>query len=113
MINLVAVPVLSTAFLFIVVTITLYINVFRGSIRVKDHLFWMWLLGLVTFLSSILSYIMSVIKVFELIEQAGDISASMVSMGIRESLLYIKAGLIVFVVSFLFWGIAKTIVARR
>ncbi|GEM_PF-5218914 len=113
MVNFVAVPVLSTAFLFTVVTIILYINIFRGSIRVKSHLFWIWLLGLVTFLSSILSYIINVINVFELIEQAGDISASMVSTGIRESLLYIKAGLIVFVVSFLFWGIAKTIVARR
>ncbi len=72
-----------------------------------------WLMGVISFLLGIFGQIMSMINTFDIISQAGDISASIVAEGIKRSYQSTVIGLVVLIISLIIWGILKGTKQKR
>lgn len=70
-------------------------------------IFGIWLMGIIAFLLGIFGQIWRMINTFDAIAQAGDISASIVASGIKNSYHPTLVGLVVLIISLVIWGILK------
>jgi uncharacterized membrane protein len=70
-------------------------------------IFGIWLMGIIAFLLGIFGQIWSMMNTFDTIVQAGDISASIIANGIKNSYHPTLVGLVVLIISLIIWGILK------
>lgn len=76
-------------------------------------IFGIWLMGIIGFLLGVFGQILAIIKTFDAIAMAGDISPSIVAEGIKGSYQSTITGLVVLIISLIVWGILNGIKQKR
>ncbi|TLX72593.1 MotA/TolQ/ExbB proton channel family protein [Labilibacter sediminis] len=76
-------------------------------------IFGIWLMGIIALLLGVFGQVVSMINTFDAIALTGDISASVVAQGIKNSYKPTMIGLLVLIISLIVWGILKGIKQRK
>jgi hypothetical protein len=89
------------------------VKVIRISTPETIGLFGIWFFGLLAFLLGLLGQSIQMISVFDEISQIGDVNASIIADGISKSSSHTASGLLILIISVIFWGIVKGIQNSR
>ncbi len=71
------------------------------------QIFEIWSFGLLAFLSGFLGQILGLVRTFDAISQAGDVSPSIVANGVKETLVSTLIGVLILMGSIVLWAIVN------
>lgn len=97
----------------LLITVLKTMKIYKSETPNQIGLMGIWFLGLLSFMVSIVSFMLSMLEAFDTIQAMGEISPAGIAGGIKYATLNITQGYLIFLVSIIIWGILKGILNNK